>query len=202
MTIERKIKDLLLIAKIPAKKQLSAERRLLDLLIPITIAGTNEKKSRARSLFDAATQRGKAKDFNDLIDGVADAARELEEAIIGLRSNGYAHSEFWLHESFGPIHAGEFERAAVIDVLESIFNAAKEAHANRNGRPTKDGDLRMVQLAKTFFDQFSTIKPSADIKNEFVEFAPAFYEIAIGRKPDGAEEPLLRQIRTVLNETR
>jgi hypothetical protein len=146
------------------------------------------RKSKARSLFDAAHKRPVPSEFNPPLENVASAAGNLVAALHTLRLHPYAYYDFWLgnEDVFGPIHDGKYERefmTAIELAMQKIEIAARSAMIDLPHRPSETGKRRIVELAAKFFQKFSTVPPSnGDV---FRAFVVEFCKIILGKDFDG-----------------
>ena len=193
--LAQKIDELMTLAAVPSERQPEARAVLTTLLRPIDIGIVH--KSRMRSLFDAASQRGTPTAHNAPLERIEKAAKKLEAALVRLRRRGYSHSDFWMAGTFGLVYEGQIERAEVFDLLGAIQQAARLARFEHNARPKKLGQQRVVNHAVQFFKDYSSQRPSGDVKNPLRGFTLSFYREVVGTLPRG-KEPLTRQIRQAL----
>jgi hypothetical protein len=191
---------LIALAEVPIERQSEAREWLTFWLGSAN--GVSSGKSRARSTFEAATQRGVPADHNERLIAVERAAVQLEGVLLDLRKRGYAHSDFWMNEVFGKIRGGAVESAGLFRMLTAIRTAARAAKVKRVGRPPAAENLRLVKLAHDFYSEYSPRRPTATIsKTErgFLLFAARFYTAVTGASVN--PEHLLRPVRSVLRKT-
>jgi hypothetical protein len=190
------IDELIALAEVPIERHSEAREWLMFWMSSAN--GVLAGKSRVRSTFEAANQRGEPAYHNEPLVAIERAANQLEEALLRLRKRGYAHSDFWMHEGFGKIRGGVLESSGLFRMLIAIKTAARGAQIERVGRPPAADKLRLVKLARRFYDQFSSRRPTATISKTglgFLPFASRFYVAATGVSVDS--EQLLRQVRSV-----
>jgi hypothetical protein len=167
--------ELVTLAATPPERVADAKRLLRHwLIVP------SGRKSAARSLFDAAAQRGTPSGHNHHLERVVTALDKLQQELRELQRRPYAHTDFWSHEGFGEIENSDFERPEVMSLLATMREAATAAMIERNGRPFDLGKQRIVDTALSVFVRISEAEPTAYHGNPFPEFARRFYELVVG----------------------
>jgi hypothetical protein len=117
---------------------------------------------------------------NAPLDKIERASERLIAALEQLRRHPYTHASFWSSGAFGPVNAGELERAGVTRTLTNIRDAARKARVRKTGRPRNFRKQHIVDLALAFCVRFSPKRPSNDVNNFFPPFAERFFELSTG----------------------
>jgi hypothetical protein len=187
---DEQLDDLLAVAKIDLSND--AARQMLKRCL----LGTPHPQAKARS--SSSVRSVPIKKVEDLADA-------LMKQITALRLEPHSHSDFWLSDVFGPVHndafeqtIAQFERPRILEAVQTIAQAARDAQKDENGRPPLHRKQRTIDIAALFFQEFSPKKFSGTPGKEFYLFAEAFYSIAQGRDPGKDEPKIDRQVKVAV----
>jgi hypothetical protein len=86
------------------------------------------------------------------------------------------------------------ERAGVIETLAAIERAARSGRNEVRHRKTNYRKQRIIDVACSFFAEFSPRKPSTTETAEFIHFAKAFHTAVTG-KDEGVTTQVRRAVK-------